>query len=169
MSDNENVQPTNTDDGSKNTVNNSVQSQQELPEWARNEIKTANSEAAKYRVRANNIEAETTEKLTSQFNDQLKAVTEEKSAIATERDGYATKLLKVKVALNADIPGGSAFEFAELLQGSTEEELVEHANKLKSMFGTGARTPAVDHTQGFSNSNSQNPAQDFMNLLFPNK
>lgn len=122
--------------------------QETLPEWARKQISEANAEAAKYRTERNNIEAETKAKLSAEFDAQLKTLSDEKSAIAAERDNNAVNFKKLNVALAAGVPGETAVKFADLLKGSTDEELAAHAEELKSMFGTPTKIAAIDPSHG---------------------
>lgn len=130
------------------------QTEEVIPEWARKKITEANNEAAKYRTEKNNIEAETSAKLKAEFDAQFKALSEEKSAILAERDTNASNYQKLNVALAAGVPGETAVKFAGLLQGSNEDELKAHAEELKSMFGTPAKVPAIDHTHGAGGNGS---------------
>ena len=122
-----------------------------IPEWARKKITEANNEAAKYRTEKNNIEAETTAKLTAAFDAQFKTLSDEKSAITAERDTSALNYNKLSVALAAGVPGETAVKFAGLLQGSNEEELKAHAEELKTMFGTPTKVAAIDPSHGAGN------------------
>lgn len=135
-----------------------------LPEWGRKAISEANAEAAKYRVQAKTIADQTRAEVEAQFSQQLKTVSEEKSATVTERDSYATNLTKLKVALAAEIPGDKAVAFAALLQGSTEADLLKHAAELKSMFGSSTKTRPVDPTHGATGGNDS-PADQFAALI----
>lgn len=137
-----------------------VENQEVIPEWARKKITEANNEAAKYRTEKNNIEAETTAKLTAAFDAQFKALSEEKSAILAERDTNASNYQKLNVALAAGVPGETAVKFAGLLQGSNEDELKAHAEELKNMFGTPAKVAAIDHTHGASGNGSVGNSTD---------
>ena len=138
----------------------------ELPDWARKEISNANGEAAKYRTERNNIEAETTAKLTADFDNRFKLVSDEKSAITAERDSATSELTKLKVALAAGIPGETAAEFAALIQGNDETEMTAHATKLKEMFGSPNKSRAIDPSHGAgANNTSLSGADQFAALI----
>lgn len=140
----------------------------ELPDWARKEVSTANAEAAKYRVKAQTIEAEVRKELEQKFQTDLKLVSDEKSAALTERDKYAADYNKLVVALDVQVPGESAVEFSKLLQGSTADEFKQHAETLKGMFGTGSKPRAVDPSQGLGGGNADNPADALQQLFNKN-
>lgn len=137
----------------------------ELPEWGRKAISEANAEAAKNRVRANQAADAAKAEVTASFTDQIKALSDEKSAIAAERDNAATDYNKLVAALSAGVPGDTAVEFAALLQGSNQEEYKDHANKLKGMFGAGKSQKAVDHTAGFNGKSEATPEDAFAALF----
>lgn len=132
----------------------------DLPDWGRKAISDANAEAAKYRIKANEVEAATRAAVAAEFTEQLKAVSDEKSAIAVERDTSVTNYTKLKTALAAGVPGDTAVDFAALLQGNTPEELMEHAEKLKNMFGTSKPPKAVDPSHGASGGEAGNSTDD---------
>lgn len=139
----------------------------DLPDWARREVSTANAEAAKYRVKAQTIEEEVRKELEQKFQADLKLVSDEKSAALTERDKAAANYEKLVVALDVKVPGESAVEFSKLLQGSSAEEFKAHAETLKGMFGTGTKPRAVDPSQGLGGGNVDDPA-NALQLLFKN-
>ena len=133
-------------------VKPATQNTNDLPEWGRKAISDANAEAAKYRVKANEVEASTRAAVTAEFSEQLKAVSDEKSAIAAERDTSVNNYLKLKTALAAGVPGDTAVEFAALLQGSNEDEYKAHAEKLMGMFNPVKASKAIDPSHGVQGS-----------------
>lgn len=136
-----------------------TQVEDELPEWAREKLKKANDEAAKYRVRAKETEEKVRQEVTSEYETKLSALSDEKAAI--EADLHAARLdyMRLRAALAAGIPGESAVEFAELLKGETEEEIAAHAEKVKSLMGM--QRPVVhDRSRGLG-TGSSSPASDF--------
>lgn len=145
----------------KNDVN-------ELPEWGRKAISEANAEAAKARVKANQAAEAAKAEVTASFNDQIKALSDEKSAVVAERDTATTDYTRLVAALEAGVPGDTAVEFAALLKGSNKEEYKAHADKLKGMFGTGKSQKAVDHTAGFNGKSEVKP-EDAFAALFQSK
>lgn len=123
---------------------------QTVPDWVRKQISEANAEAAKYRVKAQNTANEVRAELETQFQNDLKLVSDEKSTALSERDTAVAEANKLRAALRAGIPGESAEEFSKLLQGKDLDEYVAHAESLKKMFGTATRSRATDPTQGLS-------------------
>lgn len=160
MSD-ENVTPTETPQAPAQSVD-------QLPEWARKAISEANSEAASYRTKAKTAAEEAKAEVSASFGEQIKTLSDEKSAITAERDTAASNYNKLLVALDAGVPGDTAVEFAALLQGTTTDEVRAHAEKLKGMFGAGNRVKAVDPSHGFSGSSSVDPQDAFAALFKAN-
>lgn len=120
-----------------------------LPEWAREKLSKANSEAAKYRTRAKEAAEKAQFEAEERFNTQLKELTDAKAGLETELNNTRLNLVKVQAALSVGIPGESATEFAGLLQGTTEEEISSHAAKVKELFAASNKPePAVDPSQG---------------------
>jgi len=143
----------------------------ELPEWGRRAIAEANAEAAKYRVKAQTAADEAKAAAKVEYDAQLQALAQEKTSVITERDNAVTGLTKLKVAIAADVPGEQAVAFADLLKGSTEDELNAHAKQLKEMFGTPAgRQRATDRTQsaGGNASGVKTPAELFADMVQSN-
>lgn len=122
---------------------------QELPDWAREAINKANSEAAKYRTEKNSAveaaKAEVTDSFTSKIKE-LEAQIEEKSGEVSQAN---LNVERVKAAIKVGISTDKLESFAELLHGSTQEELVAHAEQLKDLFtvANGA-SKATDRSQG---------------------
>lgn len=117
----------------------------DLPEWAREAISTANGEAAKFRVERNAARDELT-KVQADL-----ASLQEKHKEATSKVAEAeTAFLKYTVAVESGVPGEKAAEFAALLQGSTKDEVAAHATQLKTLFNTPtmAGQKAIDPSQG---------------------
>lgn len=141
------------------------QSQEQLPDWARKAISEANTEAASYRQKAKTAADEAKAEVTAQFDEQIKALSGEKSAVTAERDTAASNYNKLVAALGAGVPGETAVEFAALLQGNSLDEYKEHAEKLKGMFGAGGRVKPVDPSHGF-NGTSTTTAEDALAQLF---
>lgn len=149
------------------TEGKTAENSNDLPDWARKEVSTANAEAAKYRVKAQTIEETVRKELEQKFQADLKLVSDEKSAALTERDKATANYEKLVVALDVKVPGESAVEFSKLLQGSSAEEFKTHAETLKGMFGTGTKPRAVDPSQGLGGGNVDDPA-NALQLLFKN-
>lgn len=154
-----------SDDNKTGTEATTTTDNQELPDWARKQISDANAEAAKYRNQRNTIEADTKAAMKAEFDAQFKTLSDEKSAVAGERDTATSDLTKLKVALAAGVPGETAVEFAGLLQGKDETELAAHADKLKTMFGTPGKARAVDPSHGAFGNTAADPSDEFMRLV----
>lgn len=139
----------------------------ELPEWARRAISDANTEAAKYRVKAQTAADEAKAATKAEYDKQLQALAEEKTSIAGERDKAVTELTKLQVAITADVPGEQAVAFADLLKGSTKDELAAHAAQLKEMFGVSAgKARATDKSQGLGGGTGvRTPDQLFADMV----
>lgn len=117
-----------------------------LPQWAREKLTKANNEAAKYRVQAK--EAAEQVKAAEGLTAQIAELSDAKAALAAELESARVGNLKLQAALSVGIPGESATEFAELLKGETPEEIQTHAEKVKELFGVKKSDRAVDPTQG---------------------
>lgn len=141
------------------------QDQSQLPDWARKAISEANSEAAKYRLKANTAAEEAKKAVEAEFSAQIKALSDEKSAITAERSNAVGMVDKLTAALEAGVPGETAVEFAGLLQGSNKDEYKAHAEKLKSMFGAGGRVKAVDPSSGLPGGVDNTPENEFMRII----
>lgn len=154
-----------SDDNQNVTETSKTDNNDQISEVARKLISEANNEAAKYRTQRNTIEADTTAKLKAEFDQQFKSLSDNNTAITAERDTAMSDFNKLKVALEAGVPGDTAVEFAALLQGGNSDELKAHADKLKSMFGPGTKQRAVDHSAGFGGDTKSSPADAFAALF----
>lgn len=157
-----------SDDNKANETQQTNQNTNDLPDWARKAISEANKEAANYRVKAGTVADEVRAEVTASFNDQIKSLSDEKSAVVAERDTASSNYAKLVAALEAGVPGDTAVEFAALLQGSKPEEYKEHAEKLKTMFGPGTKQKAVDHTAGFNGKSESTPEDAFAAIFKSN-
>lgn len=143
----------NTTDGSAQEAKNVDQ----LPEWARNELTEARAEAAKYRTQRNEAAEKAKAEAAAEFEAKLAELSSAKEAVEKQLADAQLAATKTRAAFGALLPEddreaflGKATEFAGLLQGSTEDEISAHAEKLSSLFGgfatTNNRGPAVDKT-----------------------
>lgn len=157
-----------SDDNQSATTDSGAQNTDALPEWGRRAISDANAEAAKYRLAAKTAAEDAVAAAKQEFDKQLQALVTEKTSIAGERDNAVTGLKKLQVAIAAEVPGEQAVAFADLLKGSTDEELTAHAKQLKEMFGTPAgRQRATDKSQGAGGGASgvRTPAELFADMV----
>lgn len=134
----------------------------ELPDWASKEIRELRDEAAGRRVDNKNL----TEQLTT-VGGQVQTLTTEKDEAITRATTAEASLLKLKVALSAGVPGEQAAEFAELLQGSTEQELKDHAEKIRKFGGPQQGRLPFDPSQGLGGNDNTplTPEQEFAAAL----
>lgn len=160
----QNSNPTETPQAPAAQANNT----ETLPEWARKAISEANGEAASYRQKAKTAADEAKAEVTATFTEQLKTLSDEKTAIVAERDNASSNYNKLIAALSAGVPGDTAVEFAALLQGNSMDEYKDHAEKLKGMFGAGGRVKAVDPSHGFNGSSSATPEDAFAAIFKAN-
>ena len=126
-----------------------------LPEWAREALSKANNEAAKYRIERNDARDQLTKVLedSAQADNKLKETEAAKAAAALE-------LTKYKALLEAGFPGEDVAEFADRLNGTTDEELKADAKKLHTLFGSKSRS-GYDRSQGMgATDNSPLTPQD---------
>src|SRR5690606_27202639 len=91
--------------------------EEDLPEWARESLSKANSEAAKYRVRAKELQEEL---------DELMSKVGSFEELQREYQGLKKAMLVRDVADEFGLPK----ELAEVLKGDSEEEICEHAETL---------------------------------------
>lgn len=133
----------------------------ELPDWAREQISSANAEAASFRVQLR--EEQKTRKA---LEEQVATLTTEKVSAATGQSEVQHDFDKLVTAIKAEVPHDHIFAFAKTLQGSNEDELSAHAAELKSMFGlSSAPQRAVDPSQGHGTPSDSDPAAVFAKML----
>jgi len=142
----------------------------DLPEWAREAISRANSEAAERRIQIRELERQLAD-----VNEKLAAAVDAKSAAEKTAGDSTTELMRLRIALDAGVPGERVRSIAARLKGSTEEELKADAEALVNEFGLNSPPAtaqrAVDPSQARSGSSSPVPstpnaefAQLFSNL-----
>lgn len=120
-----------------------------VPSWVRGQLTKANNEAAKYRQRAKDAEDTARAEADEKYGSRIKELSDEKARVDAELESARLDITKLKTALSVGIPGESASEFADLLKGSNEEEILAHAEKVKELFGSsGKPARATDPTQG---------------------
>jgi hypothetical protein len=139
--------PANTDpaEGEENTEGNESEENEagdELPDWAREKLTKANSEAANYRTKLREAEEklknvktlEEVDTLLAEFQAQREAEDAEKAKVQHE-------LLIENIALKYKLPA----KLAKRLQGSTREEIEADAKELASDF---AEEAEPEHLEG---------------------
>lgn len=114
------------------------------PDWKDKEIRDLRDECAAKRVENNTLK-EQVATLTGQVQTSNTKIEE----LTGNANTAAASLLKLTVAIKAGVPGEQAAQFAELLQGSTEEELTQYASRILT-FNGGPTSPAApyDPSQG---------------------
>ena len=137
-----------------------------LPEWARNSLKRANDEAAKFRVEkreavdgleaAKKAAADEVAKTLAAENEKILAAKDtEIGTLRTELVGAKLGTVKLRAAIDAGVPVDKLDSFTELLKGEDEAGIRTHAGELVKLFGASQGTiqpdPATDPSQGQSN------------------
>lgn len=121
-------------------------------------VSDANAEAAKYRVEKREAVEAAKAEVAESFNAKIQELEEAAKLQADELVTQRNDAAKLRAAIKADISTDKVLDFAALLQGETEDELVSHAETLKGLFTQGeqpkSKTTATDPTQG---SGSKNP------------
>lgn len=137
-----------------------------LPQWARDSLKRANDEAAKFRVEKREalegIDAakaaaaeEVRKSLETENGKVLAAKDTEIGTLRTELVGAKLGTVKLRAAIDAGVPIDKLDSFTELLKGEDEAGIRAHAGELVKLFGASQGTiqpdPATDPSQGQSN------------------
>lgn len=144
--------------------NPAAESVDDLPEWAKKEIRSLRQENADRRARNSSLEAE---------------ITQVRNDLATKEATYAQQLsesalaqARYRAAVTSGVPADRIDDFASRLRGSTPEELAEDAANLAQLFKTNSteHAPAqhgYDPSQGLGNSNPapMTPAQQLGDLI----
>src|SRR5690606_6691627 len=136
---------------------------EDLPDWAREKLSKANTEAANYRVQLRTVETERdslAEKLAA-----LEAQAAQAATSASEKQHDFDRLVPAVQALTPD--PAPLFTFANTLQGDSAEALKTHAESLKTLFGLkNGPVAAVDRSQGLgTEAPSNDPAVAFTALM----
>lgn len=120
-------------------------------------VADANAEAAKYRVEKKEAVEAAKQEVTESFNARIAEIEAELAAKDTDASEARADATKLRAAIKADIETSKVLDFADLLKGETEDELVSHAETLKTMFapdnpGASKQAP-VDPSQGRTGKN----------------
>jgi len=133
--------------------------------FSREYVEQLRGEAAKYRTQKNEAAAAAElagrEKAAAEFAKQLAEVSGKHSELETKLGSANAETLKLKAALTAAFPQETAsrlLAFADLLKGSTPEEIQASAAAAAKLFG-GFKTnsPATDPTQGQQGQGGDRP------------
>ncbi|PPK63516.1 hypothetical protein V5P93_000429 [Actinokineospora auranticolor] len=112
----------------------------ELPDWARTEIRRARTDAARYRRERNAAQqALTTRDATAADADQSAEVQRLTSQLGTAHRDAA----RLRAAIAVGIPADHVTDFAARLVGDTDDELAADAARLRELIGL----PAPDRTR----------------------
>lgn len=138
------------DDVNNPPVTNPGGSSGELPQWARDKISELNDNDARKRIEIRDLKSE----LSAALADVTKS-SEAKSTADTASAAAVTELAKLKIALEAGVPGDRVVSIAARLQGSTDDELKADAAKIVAEFGLdqAGYVPATDPAQGQGTAN----------------
>lgn len=126
-----------------------------LPDWAREQISTANAQAAKYRNEKKDAveaaKAEVENEWSVKYGELEASIAEKDTELSNQR----LETDKLKAALEAGISSDKVLSFASLLKGENADELKSHAEEVKALMGDSdlppANPPATDPTQGQGN------------------
>lgn len=126
-----------------------------LPDWAREQISTANAQAAKYRNEKKDAveaaKAAVENEWSVKYGELEASIADKDTELSTQR----LETDKLKAALEAGISSDKVLSFASLLKGENADELKSHAEEVKALMGDSdlppANPPATDPTQGQGN------------------
>lgn len=131
------------------------QNNNDAPQWARDQITSANNEAAQRRIELRNKETELAAALA-----QVQTLQDEKASAVAEAIGTKNELLKLNIALGMGLPGERALSVAGRIKGATEDELKADAAALVADFGLNQPVPqprATDPSQGRGGDSAPTP------------
>lgn len=115
-------------------------------------VADANAEAAKYRVEKKEAVEAAKQEVTESFNARIAELEAELTAKDSDATAARADATKLRAAIKADIETSKVLDFADLLKGETEDELVSHAESLKNLFASDnpgvTKQPPVDPSQG---------------------
>lgn len=125
----------------------------DLPQWARDKISELNDNDARKRIEIRDLKAELSTAL-----QNVVTSSEAKTNAETASAAAVAELSKLKIALDAGVPGDRVVSIAARLQGSTDDELKADAEKIVADFGMNVPgfVPATDPSQGQGNSTPVN-------------
>lgn len=136
-----------TDNTTPDLVEETINTGLEPKVYSEDYVKQLRQEAAKYRTEKNDAINAAKAEITASFETQLA----EKNTAFSELEGQlgaaGVELTKLRTALALQVPSDKVLAFAELLKGSTEEEIQQSAASAKELFG-GFKSPPIDPTQG---------------------
>lgn len=114
----------------------------------------ANAEAAKYRHEKKDAVEAAKQEVTESFNARIAELEAELAAKDTDVVSARNDAAKLRATIKAGIDTDKALDFADLLKGENEDELVSHAETLKNLFAPGnpgaTKQAPVDPSQGIT-------------------
>lgn len=126
-----------------------------LPDWAREQISTANAQAAKYRNEKKDAVEAAKAEVENEWSVKYSQLEESMSAKDEEISSQRLEVDKLKAALETGISSDKVLSFASLLKGENADELKSHAEEVKALMGDSETPPpapsATDPTQGQGN------------------
>lgn len=140
-----------------NSENTQVENTSDV-EYLRKELEAVRKEAAKYRTERNKA-LESVDSTVKEWESKVTGLQSKVDDLTQKLELSQADALRVKVALDAGIESKKVADFAELLNGNTEEELVSHAAKIKELFTqppSETKEKATDPTQGKGNATPLN-------------
>lgn len=123
-----------------------------LPEWAQTLIKETRAEAAKHRTEKNDAVEAGKAETRAEFEQKLAELEQSKQEVETQLNDQKLSQARLRAAFGVvgvdEDAATKAAEVAGLIQGTTEDEITSHADKLSSLFGgnSNSRPVAVDKT-----------------------
>lgn len=145
----------------ENTQATEAKSVADLPQWAQDQLSRARNDAASYRTKLRDVEAQVGT-LQSDLDNTKKTV----ESLTVERDDAKLFGLKLDAALEAQVPSDALKVFADRLRGSTPEELKADAETLKkSGFGAPATGRVTDRSAGLGNDKPSTPEDAFGSFI----
>jgi len=157
--------PNNTPEGSGSETENATpteaKSVADLPQWAQDQLSRARNDAASYRTKLRDTEAQL-----GTLQSDLEQTKKTAEAFQVERDDAKLFGLKLDAALEAQVPGDALKVFADRLRGSTPEELKADAETLKkSGFGAATTGRVTDRSAGLGNDKPSTPENQFADFI----
>lgn len=121
----------------------------DLPDWARAELDEARNEAKRYRLEKNEALANAKTIVEAEYANKLTEAASTYSELEVKFAQKSDRVAKLEAVINAGIPSDVVLDVANLVQGSTEDEIAASVESIKGIFSRDPkRPPLVDPTQG---------------------
>lgn len=144
--------PTNSAKGTEQGADNpadQITTVEQLPQWAREAITSANNEAARHRHAKKDAVETARSEVKAEYETKLAEAAEKVTDLQDTVSARELELVKLRTAIDAGVPNEAISKFASLLQGTDEDEVKSHAEEVKELFKI--KPPAdkpVDYSQG---------------------